>query len=76
MKPLIRTFGWALFAASTVLTLLGMLALGNIIDEPASFLGIELVSKNDRVLFVVVCLLGILAGLWLARPAGKRGDAH
>lgn len=76
MKSVIRIFGWALFVASTILTLLGMLALGDIIAEPAPFLGIELVSKNDRVLFVVVWLLGMLAGLWLAKPKGKRGGEH
>ena len=76
MKTLLRIIGWALFVVSTVMTLLGMLALGGIIDEPAPFLGVELTRKNDRVLFVVFWLLGTLAGLWLAKPAGKRGAEH
>ena len=72
MKSLIRVVGWLLFAASTVFTLMGMLALGDMIADPAALLGIELASKNDRVLWVVVWLLGMLAGLWLAKPGGKR----
>lgn len=72
MKSLIRVVGWLLFAVSTVFTLMGMLALGGMMQDPAALLGIELTSKNDRVLWVVVWLLGMLAGLWLAKPAGKR----
>ena len=72
MKSLIRIAGWLLFAVSTMFTLLGMLALGGMMQNPAGLLGIELASKNDRVLWVVVWLLGTLAGLWLAKPGGKR----
>ena len=74
MKLLIRVFGWLLFAASTVFTLMGMLALGGMMQNPGGLLGIELTNKNDRVLWVVVWLLGMLAGLWLAKPKGKRAD--
>lgn len=74
MKTLTRIFGWLLFAVSTVFTLMGMLALGGMMQDPAGLLGIEFTSKNDRVLWVVVWLLGMLAGLWLAKPAGKRID--
>ena len=76
MKSLIRVSGWLLFAASTVFTLMGMLALGGMMQNPAGMLGIELTNKNDRVLWVVVWLLGMLAGLWLAKPAGKRDASH
>lgn len=72
MATLLRAFGWLLFAVSTAFTLMGMLALGGLIADPAGLLGMTLASKNDRVLWVVVWLLGILAGLWLAKPAGKR----
>ena len=41
-------------------------------QNPGGLLGIELASKNARVLWVVVWLLGMLAGLWLAKPGGKR----
>jgi hypothetical protein len=74
MKSLIRVVGWLLFAVSTVFTLMGMLALGGMMQNPAGLLGIELANKNDRVLWVVVWLLGMLAGLWLAKPKGKRID--
>ncbi len=74
MKSLIRVVGWLLFAVSTVFTLMGMLALGGMMQNPAGLLGIELANKNDRVLWVVVWLMGMLAGLWLAKPAGKRID--
>lgn len=71
MKTLIRIFGWLLFAASTAFTLMGMLALGDLMRHPATLFGFEISAKNDRVLWVVVWLLGMLAGLWLAKPAGK-----
>jgi hypothetical protein len=35
-----------------------------------------LTSKNDRVLWVVTWLLGMLAGLWLAKPVGNRTTGH
>jgi hypothetical protein len=76
VKPLIRISGWLLFAVSTVFTLMGMLALGGMIADPGRLLGIELVSKNDRVFWVVAWLLGMLAGLWLAKPAGKQAPGH
>lgn len=76
MKALVRTFGWLLFAVSTVFTLTGMLALGGLIDDPAGWLGMALTSKNDRVLWVVTWLLGMLAGLWLAKPVGNRTTGH
>jgi len=72
VKSLIKIIGWLLFAISTIFTLMGMLALGGMISDPAALLGMELTSKNDRVFWVVVWLLGMLAGLWLAKPAGKR----
>ncbi len=72
MKSLIRAFGWLLFTLSTLFTLMGMLVLGGLMQMPTGLLGIELTNKNDRVLWVVVWLLGMLAGLWLAKPAGKR----
>ncbi len=74
MKSLIRAFGWLLFTLSTLFTLMGMLVLGGLMHMPP--LGIELTNKNDRVLWVVVWLLGMLAGLWLAKPAGKREASH
>lgn len=74
MRFLIRAFGWLLFALSTVFTAMGMLALGGMMQDPAGLLGIELSSKNDRVLWMVVWLLGMLAGLWLAKPKGKRTE--
>lgn len=74
MKALIRGFGWLLFFVSTVFTLTGMLALGGLVNDPSGMLGVQLTAKNDRVLWVVIWLLGTLAGLWLAKPAGKRAD--
>jgi hypothetical protein len=74
VKSFIRTVGWLLFAVSTIFTLMGMLALAGMISDPAALLGMELTGKNDRVFWVVVWLLGMLAGLWLAKPAGKRPD--
>lgn len=74
MATLLRAFGWLLFAVSTAFTLMGMLALGDLIADPAGLLGIALTSKNDRVLWVVAWLLGMLAGLWLARPAGRQAS--
>lgn len=76
MKSLIRGIGWLLFAVSTVFTLMGMLALGGMISDPGAMLGMELTRKNDRVFWVVAWLLGMLAGLWLAKPAGKRPTDH
>jgi hypothetical protein len=76
VKSLIRIIGWLLFAVSTIFTLMGMLALGGLIPDPAALLGMSLAGKNDRVLWVVVWLLGMLAGLWLAKPAGKRSPDH
>ncbi len=76
MKSLIRAFGWLLFTLSTLFTLMGMLVLGGLMQMPTGLLGIELTNKNDRVLWVVVWLLGMLAGLWLAKPAGKREASH
>jgi len=76
MKFLIRIAGWLLFAVATLFTLMGMLELGGLMELPTDLLGIELTSKNDRVLWVVVWLLGMLAGLWLAKPGGKRTDSH
>lgn len=76
MKTLIRTGGWLLFGSSTLFTLLGMLALGGMISDPAALIGFELTTKNDRVLWVVTWLLGMLVGLWLARSPGKRASKH
>ncbi len=76
MKPLLRIFGWLLFVVATVFTLMGMLDLGGIMQIPEDMLGIRLASKNDRVLWVVAWLLGMLAGLWLAKPGGKREPSH
>jgi len=76
MKSLLRIFGWLLFAVSTVFTLMGMLALGGMMQDPAGLLGFELTSKNDRVLWVMAWLMGMLAGLWLAKPGGKRDAQH
>jgi len=76
VKSLIRVLGWLLFAVSTIFTLMGMLALAGMIYDPAALLGMELTGKNDRVLWVVVWLLGMLAGLWLAKPAGKQSADH
>ena len=76
MKSLFRLIGWLLFAVSTAFTLMGMLALGGLMESPGGVLGVELASKNDRVLWVVVWLLGMLVGLWLAKPGGKREAAH
>ena len=73
MKSLIRILGWLLFAVSTAFTLMGMLALGGMMEDPAGFIGVQLASKNDRVLWMLVWLCGMLAGLWLAKPKGKRG---
>lgn len=76
MESLLRIFGWLLFIVATIFTLMGMLALGGLMQMPGGLLGIELTSKNDRVLWVVVWLLGMLAGLWLAKPGGKRAASH
>ena len=76
MRPLIRLVGWLLFAVATIFTLMGMLDLGGLMEMPTGLLSIELTSKNDRVLWVVVWLLGMLAGLWLAKPGGKREASH
>lgn len=73
MKTLIRAFGWLLFALSTVFTLMGMLVLGGLMQMPSDLLGIEFTSKNDRVLWVMAWLMGMLAGLWLAK-AGKNRE--
>ena len=76
MKQVLRIFGWLLFVVATIFTLMGMLALGDLMQMPSGLLGVELTSKNDRVLWVVVWLLGMLAGLWLAKPGGKREGSH
>ena len=73
MKSVIKAFGWLLFAVSTFYTLTGMLALADMMQTPAWPFDLAVTSKNDRVLWVVVWLLGTLGGLYLAKPKGKRG---
>ncbi len=71
MNTLKRVTGWLLFGVGTVLTCLGMLALAGFAWAQIHLFGIELQTKNDRVMWVIGWLIAAMVGLLLS-GAGKK----
>ena len=71
MNTLKRVTGWLLFGVGAVLTSLGMLALAGFGWAQIDLFGIELATKNDRVMWVIGWLVAAMVGL-LMSGAGKK----
>lgn len=75
MNTLKRAAGWLLFGVGTVLTGLGMLALAGFAWAQIDVFGIELQTKNDRVVWVIAWLLAAMIGLLMSGAGKKSGDS-
>ena len=74
MNTLKRVAGWLLFGVGTVLTSVGMLALAGFGWAQTDLFGIELQTKNDRVVWVIGWLVAAMVGLLMSGAGKKSGD--
>ena len=74
MNTVKRVTGWLLFGVATVLTSLGMLALAGFAWAQIDLFGIELQTKNDRVVWVIGWLVAAMVGLLMSGAGKKSGD--
>ncbi len=75
MNTLKRVTGWLLFGVGTVLVSLGMLALAGFAWAQIDLFGIELQTKNDRVVWVIGWLVAAMVGLLMSGAGKKSGDS-
>jgi len=74
MKYYLRVFGWLFLGMGAALSLLGLLALTQLIQVQINFFGIDLNTNREHIAWIVGWLVATVAGFALLLSTRRSGQ--